>query len=35
MKTQGHVNALGSNPAVNRMLRSLDESAQNIASVSH
>ena len=35
MKTQGHVNALESNPAVNRMLRPLDESTQNIAWVSH
>jgi hypothetical protein len=34
MKTQGQVNALGSNPAVNRTLQPLDESAQNIASVS-
>jgi len=34
MKTQGHVNALGSDQAVKRMLRPLDESAQNIVSVS-
>jgi len=35
MKSQGHVNALGSDPALERMLRPLDESAQNIVSVSH